>query len=160
METAVAQEKQVSKGNGKGAPVLMPDRFGEAEFKRHDFVVDAEIGTTVEQLMDPAFWSHVSQQMDPFDHIEVRSEDGAWIVYLVVLFAERNYARVAVDRIIRIEQNTEAPAASLKHRVEWKGPHYKFAVIRISDAQMLEKGFKTKFEAETWMRNHEKSQDK
>lgn len=157
---AATQEKAVPKSNGKGVPVLMPDRFGEAEFKRHDFVVDAEAGTTLDQLMDPAFWSHVSQQMDPFDHIEVRSEDGAWIAYLVVLFAERNYARVAMDRVIMIEQNTEAPAASVRHRVEWKGPHYRFAVIRASDDQMLEKGFKTKFEAETWMRNHEKGMDK
>lgn len=162
METAPQQEPKPEKpkGNGKDHPVLMPDRFGEAEFKTHHFIADAEVGTTIEQVMDPAYWAHVAQQMDPFDHIEVRAEDGSWIAYLIVKACERNYAKVVLDRVVKLEGDMEIPASSMKHKVEWKGPHHKHCVIRISDSQMVSSGHKSRFEAETWMRNHERGMEK
>lgn len=155
META---GQQPTKGNGKNSPVLMPERMGLAESKRHDWVVDAEFGTTVEQLLEPSYWSHVAVRMVPGDHVEVRAEDFSWVAYLVVHYAERTYAKVVIDRVVKIADSTEIPVVSIKHKVEWKGPHHKFAVIRISDAQMLHSGCKTRGEADDWLRNHEKAQ--
>ncbi len=159
MQTAVA-EKPKPNGKGKGQPVLMPDRFGEAEFKSKFFIADAEAGTTLEQVMDPAYWSHVAGQMEPFNHVEVRSEDGSWIAFLIVHYAERNYARVVLDRMVKLEGSAEAPAASQKYRVEWKGPHHKWTVIRIADSQMLSRQHPGRYEAEQWMRNHERGMEK
>ena len=156
MEAAVQERK----ANGKDAPVLMPDRFGEADYKRHDFVVDVPVGVTVEQMLEPAFWAHVASQMDPFDHIEARAEDGSWIAYFVVRMCERNYAKVALDRVLSFEgQVSEAPI-STKHRIEWKGPHHRYCVIRLSDSQMVSSQHKTKFDAETWMRQHERGMER
>lgn len=153
-----AAQQQSHKGNGKAAPVLMPERMGLAEAKRHDWVVDAEYGMTVDQILEPAYWSHVAAQMTPGDHIEVRAEDFSWVAYLIVQYAEKTYAKVVIDRVVRIEKSDELPAVSIKHKVEWKGPHHKYAVIRISDSQMLSSGHKTRGEADEWMRNHEKAQ--
>ena len=36
--------------------VLNPQRFKLAEFARQDFVVEAEEGTTVEDILAPAYW--------------------------------------------------------------------------------------------------------
>lgn len=147
-----------AKEERKGQAVLMPERFGEAEFKRHDFVADIPAGTTLEQILEPAYWAHVSKDMDPFDHIEARAEDGSWVAYLVVLFAERTYARVKLDRAVKIDEAIEQADKYAKHKVEWKGPHFKFAVIRMSDNAKVQDGFKTRPEADAWMRNHEKAQ--
>ena len=156
-EAAVAVPK---KANGKDHAVLMPDRFGEAEFKRHDWVVDVPVGVSVEQLLDPAFWAHVASQMDPFDHIEARAEDGSWIAYLVVRICERNYAKVSIDRVLEFsDQVAEAPV-STKHKIEWKGPHHKYVVIRLADSQAVQSGFKSRYDAETWMRQHERGMEK
>lgn len=156
METAA--QPQASKANGKGSPVLMPERFGLAESKRHDWVVDAEFGTTIDQVLEPSYWGHVAPQMVPGDHVEVRAEDFSWVAYLVVHFAERTFAKMVLDRVLRIENSTEIPSVSIKHKVEWKGPHLKFVVIRIADSQILEKNFRTRIDADEWLRNHEKSQ--
>lgn len=149
---------QAGKGNGKSSPVLMPERVGLADAKRHDWVVDAEYGVTLEEVLQPSYWSHVAPRMVPGDHIEVRAEDFSWVAYLIVHFAERTYANVVVDRVVTIDKAQDLPAVSIKHKVEWNGPHHKFAVIRISDSQMLQSGFTTRGLADEWMRNHEKAQ--
>lgn len=163
-ETVAAQRKEAAlppaKPNGKGQPVLMPERFNEAEFKAHFFIADAEANVQPEQVLEPAYWAHVAAQMDPFDHITVRAEDGTWIAFLIVVACERNYARVVLDRVVRLVSETSAPVDSIKHKAEWKGPFHKWCVIRTSDSQMVHSGDKTKFEAETWLRNHERGMEK
>lgn len=148
--------QQQPKGNGKGSPVLMPDRFTEGEARRRDWIADVEFGISPEQVMEPAYWAHVAKDMVAGDHIEVRSEDFSWVAFLIVRFAERTYAEVVLDRLVRMEPVMQ-PAASAKHKVEWKGPHRKFTVIRISDSAILQEGFKTRPEADAWMMNHEKA---
>ena len=159
MQTAASD---ALKGNGKsrGEAVCMPERCGLAEHKRHDWIIDAQLGVTVEQIQEPSYYAHIAKDFSPFDHIEVRAEDGAWIAYLIVLFAERSYAHVKLDRVIAIEEQDVAPAVSLKHKVEWKGPHHRWAVIRLSDSQMLQSQLQTKFEAETWMKEHERAMER
>jgi len=141
----------------KEQPVIMPDRVGLAEHKRHDWVVDVPLGVTVEQATEPAFWAHVAAQMDPLDHIELRAEDGSWVAYMIVAYCERNYAKVVLDRVVKLEANHEIPMASRKHSVEWKGPHLKWSVIRMSDREVLKSGMSSKGEAANWMTEHEKT---
>lgn len=161
MESTAAQteavQPRVRQERKPGVRVLMPEYMGLSEDKRHDWIADVEPGTQVEDVLDPAFWAHTAVGMDPYDHIEVRTQDGTWIAYLIVLFAERNWARVVLDKVIRIEQNTEVPEESVKNRVEYKGAIHKFSVIRISDSQVLHDGFKTRDDASAWLRNFEKS---
>lgn len=155
--SAVLQEVKEVK---KPQPVLQTDRFGDAEQKAHFFIVDVEVGNTLEQVMDPAYWAHVAVNMDPFDHIEARWEDGSQIAHLVVYACERHYAKVVLDRLIKIEANAARGEPAAKHKVEWKGPHHKHVVIRTADSKVVQSGFKTRFDAETWMRNHEKGMEK
>lgn len=146
-------------GNGakRRQPVLMPQRFGLAEQKRRDFVANVEIGVTPDEITNPGFWSHIAPELSPMDVIEVRPDDCAWIAHLRVLYAERNYAKVVVERLFIIETKEKPDAESLTHKVEWKGPHHRFAVIRTSDAAMLKAEFRTREEANTWMVEYEKA---
>lgn len=140
----------------KRVAVIMPARCGLAESKRQDWVIDAELGHTVDDIQDPAYWGHIAASMSPLDHIEVRAEDGSWLANLIVRYCERNYAKVHLVDVINLDINTDAPASSIKHKVEWKGPHNKFCVIRVSDAQLLHSGCKTREEASSWLKSHEK----
>ena len=150
-------ETQVAGVPRKQMPVLMPDRLKLAEAARRDWVADVEIGVSIEAILDSSYWSHAGPHLNAGDHIEARAEDGQWVAYLYVFYAERTFAHVVLDRVLKIKANEIQPQESIKHRVEWKGPHHKFGVIRVADAKMLQADFKTRDEAVIWLRNHERA---
>ena len=86
----------------------------------------------------------------------MREESGKWIADLIVTASGRNWAKTHLAAHYELSADIEAPAASVKHRAEWKGPHKKFAVIRIADRVTIQDGFQTKPQAEEWMANHER----
>lgn len=156
METVA--EKKVEAPKAKKRPTLMPERIGLAEHRRNDWVVDAPVGVTVDDLLEPAYWALCTQDMQPNDNVQVRSDDGKWIAYLIVRQVERAFAKMYLDRVIEFKENAETLPPSLKHRVEFKGNHLKHAVIRNSDDAVLQSGFKAREDAEAWLRSHERSQ--
>ena len=142
----------------KKPAVLMPEKMGLAESKRHDWVVDIDPDLPLEAIVEPAFWAHCAFQMEPSDVIEARWEDGTKIAHLRVQFCERTYARVKLISVEELgETITEAPPSSMLHEIEWKGPQMKFAVIRLSDKMVVQSGFKQRTQAAAWMTEHERS---
>ena len=139
----------------KQVPVLMPERFGLVEEKQHRFIVDLPATVSLDDALEPSYWAHVAAEMQPFDEITIRAEDGSFIAYLVVGWCERNFAHVKLDRRIDLTVSREPPTSSVKHRVEWKGPHMKFCVIRNSDNKFLRDGERTEDEAKRWLREYE-----
>lgn len=140
---------------GENNPVLMPDRFHEEEAKNHRFVVDAEVGVTVEDVQRKEYWAHVAHHMVPFDTIIVRAEDGSWAAFLMVQYAERNFAKVKLYQVVEFEDNQVKGDPASKFRVDWRGPHHKFSVVRLSDSDVVQKGFNTRQEADAWRNQHE-----
>ena len=139
----------------KRAVILNPQRMGLAEQMRQDWVVNAEEGTTIQDVLDTGYWAHMASQLQLYDHIEVRLETGEWILELIVLDIGRNYARVYVaQKHDFAEVDLKAPSGAITHKVEWKGPQRKYVVIRISDSAPLQEGFTSKPEALAWMENH------
>jgi hypothetical protein len=152
MSQAVAVKEET-----KPRSPIAPDRVKHAEFARQEFVVNTELGTTLEELQDPGYWAHISQKLQIFDHIECRAEDGQWVAHFIVVQAEKNWARVVLDRLVNLRpagQLKEVP--SEKHRVEWKGGQYKYAVIRTSDSKMVKAEFDDKSAAQEWLRDYER----
>lgn len=140
----------------KRITMIQESRFKLAQYDRQDWVVNCEYGTTTEDILDPGYWALVAKLMKPYDHIEARAEDGSWIVYLVVTGCDRAWARVAVDRTLKLTTPDVAQTQTVKHRVEWKGPQYKYSVIRVADSEKLRDGFVSKDEAYVWLREHER----
>lgn len=135
-----------------------PSRTRLAEYERQEWIHNAELGVTVEDIMLPAYWAHMAELMNVYDHIEVRIDDGAWIAYLIVTARDRNWARVKLrEKIDLVEDNQAAPAATIKHSVEWKGPQFKWTVIRLADGEKVRTGCASKEEAANWMREHERT---
>jgi hypothetical protein len=159
----VAQQKVVAAPTPekkKAPPVLMPGRMGLAEEKRNEHIVDVPVGVSLEECLDPAFWAHEAPQLQPLDKIELRSEDGSWIAIAYVRFCERNYALLVLDRVINMSGERSAPAASIKHRVEWKTTQLRYCVIRNSDDKVLQSGMRSKVDAERWLIDYEKSMER
>ncbi len=136
-------------------PVLMPDRFGLVGQKQNVFVVDLPMTVTLDEALQPSYWAHVAEQLTPLDEIKVRAEDGSFVAYLIVGWCGRNYAHVVLDHKVVISSVKEAPTSSVQHRVEWKGAHLKYCVIRNSDSKILREGERTQDDASRWLREHE-----
>lgn len=135
-------------------PVLMPERMGLVGQKQNVFVVDIPMSVTLEQLLEPSYWAHVAEQMQPLDEIKARMEDGSAVHYLLVGWCERNFAHVKLDRTVTLNVSKEPPVSSVKHRVQWMGMHQKYCVIRQSDNAILREG-ETKDGAARWLREYE-----
>lgn len=138
----------------KQIPVLMPERFGLVGQKQNVFVVDLPLTVTLNDALEPSYWAHVADQMQPLDEIKVRADDGSFVAYLIVAWCERNFAKVVLDRKVECIVSKEPPVSSVKHRVEWKGQHQKFCVIRNSDNGILREG-ESKDGAARWLREYE-----
>lgn len=141
----------------KRSLILNPQRIGLAEARRQDWVVNAEEGTTVQDVLDPGYWAHCASSMQVYDRIDVRLETGEWLLELFVLDVGRNYARVFLAKKHDFaDSNIEVPVGAIKHKVEWKGPQRKHVVIRLSDGAAIQEGFSEKAVAMEWMANHER----
>lgn len=139
-----------------GAAVIHPTRMKLAEYERQDWIVNAEMIHTADDILLPGYWAHMANQMNPYDHIEVRSEDGSWIAELIVIETGRNWAKVLLTRKYDLVPMDAMPEGVSLHKVEWKGPQHRFCVIRLADGERVQSEFKTKEDASAWMRDHER----
>ena len=137
-------------------PILDPQRMQLVEYGRQDWVATVEEGLTVKQVMDPGFWANTSALMKPYDHIEVRCEDGSWIADLVVLGCDRNWARVHLKHEYKLTSADVSLTQSVKYSIAWKGPHRQFSVIRLSDQQSIQDKFESKEAASVWLKEYER----
>lgn len=136
---------------------LNPQRMQLAEYQRNDWVVTAEQGTVPEDLINPAYFAHMAAQLKPYDHIEVRIDDNSWLAALVVLEVDRNWARVKITSFTSlVEGDDNIERASKAHSVEFKGPHFKWSVIRLSDGDKIKTGCSSRAEANAWLTEFEK----
>lgn len=141
----------------RDAATLVEARIGLVEHRRQDWVAIADESHTLDDVMDPMYWAHVSGRFQQYDRIEVRQESGEWIVDLILVEVGRNYARVIVAAKHDLRGlESLAPAAAVKHKVERKGDHKKWCVIRIADNALIQEGMLTKAQAEEWLANHER----
>jgi hypothetical protein len=141
----------------KRTPIITQGRMKLAEYERNEWVANVEHGVTTDDIQDPSFWSLMASQLKPYDHIEARAEDGSWVAYLIVTGCDRTWARMAVDRIVKLTTGDIAQTqAAVMHNVLWKGPQLKYSVIRLSDSENIKPGFQTKDEAYQWLREHER----
>lgn len=141
----------------KAQPTLTSGRFKLAEGVRNVWAANLEYGLTLEDILAPSYWAFVAPQLTPYDQIEARAEDGSWVAYLIVTGVDRTWARVAVDRVVKLTTSDVSITQAAAHDVVWKGPQLKYTVVRLSDSAKIKEGFKTKDEAAFWLREYERT---
>lgn len=141
----------------KRAVILMPARMSHAEFVRQDWVATAEEGTTIEDVLNPNYWSNMSAQMKPYDRIEVRVDTGEWLLELLVMNTDRNWASVVVLHQHDLQPEDAAADVPNDFEPKFRGPMHKWCVMRKADKEVLESKLESKLAAEEWIRRYEQT---
>lgn len=124
-------------------------RLHLAAHVRNIWRVNAEEGTTMDDVLDPIYWAHTAEKLRIGDQIEVLAEEGTWLAFLHVKSQGIGYAVVALlshHQFVPEDDETIEQQHS-KYEVRWKGPQRKYAVIRKADGQYMREGFDTKQQA-------------
>lgn len=132
-------------------------RFKLAEYERQDWILNAPHGTEIEDVIQPEYWAHIAAKMRPYDHVEVRAEDGSYIAQLIVLGCDRNWAKVQVLNKFDLVNVKLAFSNEAKVIPEWSGPHTKWRAKRVSDGAIVSNAmvFQSKDEVIAWIRAFE-----
>jgi hypothetical protein len=139
----------------KSIPQLHPSRFALAEHKRNVYFVTPPEATTLDDVLQPVFWSHVAARLRPTDRVEVHAEDGSWFAELAVRDAGHLHAKLVPLRVFEFDA-IEPQASSADHEVCWKGPHHRWAVMRLSDRQLVKSECASREEAQMWLAGNAK----
>lgn len=137
-------------------PQLNPARFTYAEHDYNNWSVNAEQGTTREDLKSPNFWAHVANKLRAGAEIRVLAEDGSFIARFLVIAADRTWARV--HELSFIDLRAEAAPVDLEavvddYEVKLRGPK-RWSVLRKSDRAVLQENLYTKEDADQWLKRY------
>lgn len=150
--TVQAVQPHPQQGTGPAQPKAKPKpRLGEmnftlAEQKMNVFAANAEIGTKPEDVVGADYWTNVAHKLTPGDLIHVRAEDLSWYVLVMVMVAEKGYAKMEALNIYRFAANDEeGPQGDLV--IRWKGQSALHAIQRRSTGQWVKEGFRTRADA-------------
>lgn len=138
--------------------MLDPARFSLNEHANQDWTVTVESGTSLEDVLNPAFFSNVANRLRPYDRIRVRVDTGEFYAELLVLHCGKTWAKTVKLYSFDLTKKTaeKVETGSEEYRVQYRGPHLKFCVIRVSDNQPVKERLDTKLDAEAWLVNYSK----
>lgn len=113
-------------------------------------------GTKLEEMIEPKYWEHVAAKLRPWDHIEIRAEDGSFYAHLIVQRADRLSADVRpiqyADLNVGAPSDGDIPAG---YSVDYGGPIAKWRVLM--GAATVREGFQQKGAAIQWIANRGKA---
>lgn len=135
---------------------LSPVRFTGTEYAYNTWSVNAEQGTSREDLKSPDFWSHVAHKLRAGDEVRVLAEDHAYLARFLVVATDRTWARVHeleyVDLRTQVEEAEVAMIAD-DYEVKLRGPK-RWSVIRKADRQVLQEQLHTEDDAREWLKKY------
>ena len=138
--------------------MLDPARFALSEHTNQDWTVTVETGTSLEDILNVAFFSNVANRLRPYDRIRVRIDTGEFYAELLVLGCGKTWAKTvpifSMDLAAKADEKMQE--SNDEYRVQWRGPHLKFCIIRNSDNEPVKERLETKADAEAWLVNYAK----
>ena len=140
-------------------PKLTPGRLQLSEGARNWWAATAETGHTIEQILNPAYWSIYANQLRPYDLVELRQDDGTmWALFLVTA-CERTWAKMhpLIVSNLTTQDVSMSQAQEQKFKYAYKGPIKQHCIIRLSDNAAIHEGAPSKLEALNWLRQYEKT---
>lgn len=137
-----------------------PNSISPVGYTRNSWEFIAARGVTLADVIIPEYWLHFAQQLRPNDKIEVICEDGTWYAQLLVINADRTWAKVHVLSHHDLTQaRSDTPArAEDEYDVDWT-PSGKWTITKKSQKGQppLKDGFLSRLEAYQWLDGHIKS---
>lgn len=138
--------------------MINESRFFQKSERQMHFIVEAEIGTTLERIMEPEYWVNVAPRVQAGSRIDVHMEDYSAIYEFFVVDCGRSFVKVHLLAQHELEKiDTKARLSLESTEVQWMGAHRKYAVVRKSDNQVLHDKFAKQNEAIKYAVNYEKA---
>jgi len=112
-------------------------------------------GLPFETVLVPSFWSNHATKLNVGDTIEVHTDDQSFFGRLLVRHLGgaapgKSHTEANVARLEFHEFDEVAPVedAAATHRVEHRGPHLQFCVVRLRDGKLVSDGHANRETAE------------
>ena len=123
-----------------------------AEYVRTVWAVKPEPGTTVEDLKQKEYWSHVAKTVSVGDRIEAVPEDNSWFAEFLIKAKTEVDVTVILLRYVSTEE--KAAANDDEFTIMFAGGA-KWRVSRKSDKAVLSENHQTRELAEAWLKEHQ-----
>lgn len=132
-------------------PQLNPARMQLAEHKRNVWDVTVEQNVSIPMMEDVQFWAHVAEKLKPKDKIEVTDDEMSFYMELIVISADRGWAKVKRLNYVSLLSDNDIPEeVDTGYTTKWRGPYFKWCVMRKSDNSVIKDGM-DRDEAKLWM---------
>ena len=156
-----AQQGQAAQGQSaptqlKAVPrniQVPPSRVSGLEYGNQMWAATLESGWTMDDVLDPKFWSLIAQKLRRYDKIMVRVDDGAWYAELLVTQVGPGYAFVHPMNFIQLDGAvTQTREQEMEgYEIRELGPIKKWCVIRKADAVAIHEKAESRRDAEAWL---------
>ncbi len=125
---------------------LEPALMRLAENARNVWRIDVSPTLKPEDLLEASYWSNVGFQMRHGDIVEAETEDRSWYAEYLVADAGKNWARLAIKSIVKMD----AKAPGIQDRllagydIQWGGNVAKWRVVRLADKKVIQDKFESR----------------
>jgi hypothetical protein len=129
---------------------LAGKHFGTKHQKIREYVIQPPFETVLDDLKDPAFWSHCCSYLRHGDVVGVYPEGLPWTAHVIVIDADNLGAKVKVMHFVDLTTQkalAESPNKSdytLSRAGRW------IRVVRRSDNEVMKSGFSDEEAAREW----------
>lgn len=129
---------------------IMPARCKLAEQVRSTHVITVEDASHPEDFLKPEFYGLVARDFVVGAHVEIIDDQMTFFGEYLVQACDSTWAKVYPLREIKLVAAKEMSIHS-DFSIEYKGPHKKFCVIRLTDKAIVHEGAQDRASANTWL---------
>lgn len=121
------------------------------------WTVTAPAGATIDDVLKPVFWTHVTTKLHTLDEINVIAFDASWYARMLVTFADGADVRVhLLDYTALSDDIGDDKDEDSLFRVSWGGAAQLFRVVRKVDNHVVHHGCRSRKEATKWINERPK----
>lgn len=136
---------------------IIGNQIREAGFSRNVWVANPPAETEPSAILDPAYWTHVHQQLKPGDRVDVMPESGEWLAELLVRASSTKGVTMAQLAFHDFATKAAGAPAAGEYAVKWSGGVAKWRIIRVKDGHVLVEKLQTKEAALGWLAENTKT---
>jgi len=137
--------------------ILNSPRVKSAETRHNRWSATIPEDHTLEDLMNPRYWSAAALMFRRGDIIEVRTDDEAYFGEFIVLDCSRIHAALKELRWVDLSDTEKVSIDSETYEYKWKGPHLRHCVLRKSDGEVVLQEQATKQACVDWIAGRKKA---
>ena len=136
---------------------MKPTRLALAEHATITWHHVPEIGTSLEDVCAPSYWTHVARSLRGGQKIEVLSPMGDWWAMLLVRVAGSQEAAVSVLQHVVLGAAETVTEPDAVYEIKWRGPSAKWSIVRKEDSVVVKEHIDSQDIASQWLKNHMKA---